>query len=240
MKGDWESAKKMLAQDEDAVTAYITANHETLLHRAVGTGKAIHFVDKLVGLMPREALALQNGQNETALSVAARFGNTKAAIILVNKNPALLQMKNHDGLFPVHLAALYAHKETLLYLMTATKDDHHPSPYADQSGVQLLVHVIVSGLFDVALDLVHHHPNLATLKLENVDYPLKALARKASAFPSGCQLNFWQRFIYDRVPVKLENYPNNPNADDIENPADNCQLFLQMSGRGNLFISGLS
>ncbi|XP_059635948.1 uncharacterized protein LOC132278152 [Cornus florida] len=238
MKGDWESAKKMLAEDEDAVTAYITANNETLLHRAVGTGKAIHFVEKLVELMPREALALQNRQNETALSVAARFGNTEAAIILVDKNPALLQMKNNIGLFPVHLAALYAHKETLLYLMTATKGHHHPSPYADQSGVQLLVHVIASGLFDVALDLAHRHPNLVTLKLENGDYPLKAIARKASAFPSGCRLNLWQRFIYSRVPVKLENYPpNNPNSGDIENPADNCQVFLQMSGRGNFFIS---
>ncbi|XP_059633230.1 protein ACCELERATED CELL DEATH 6-like [Cornus florida] len=233
MKGDWESAKRLLAQDKSALTAYVTANNETLLHRAVGTHKAIDFLEKLVELMPWEALALRNYPSETALCTAARLGNTKAAMILVDKNPALLQMKNNDGLFPVHLAALYAHKETLLYLMKATIDHHHPTPYADQySGVRLLVHVIDSGFLDVALDLVQRDPDLATfIKLDNGDYPLLAITKKPSAFPSGCRLNFWQRFIYSRVPVKLENYSNNPNAGDIENPnagdienpADNCQ-----------------
>ncbi|XP_059633229.1 uncharacterized protein LOC132276004 [Cornus florida] len=234
MKDDWERA-----QDEDMATAYINGYHETLLHRAVGTGRSIHFVEKLVELMPKEALVLQNLRNDTALSVAARLGNTKAAIILVDKNPDLLQMKNNDGLFPVHLAALYAHKETLLYLMKATTDHHHPTPYADHySGVLLLVQLIVSGFYDVALDLVHHHPDLSTkfMRIENNDYPLKAIARKASAFRSGCRLNFWQRFIYSSVPVKLENYPNNnPNTCDTQNPADISQVPPQMSGRENYY-----
>ncbi|XP_059635949.1 uncharacterized protein LOC132278153 [Cornus florida] len=163
----------MLAEDEDAFTACFSTNKETLLHRAVGRGKSIIFVEKLIELMPREALALQNGQGETALSVTARSGNTKAAMILVDKNPSLLQMKTTQ---------------------------------------------------DGALDLIQRHPNLATfMKLDNGEYPLKAIARKQSAFPC--------------VPMKLENYPNNPNAGDIENPADNCQVLTQMSGRKNFFIS---
>ena len=60
---------------------------------------------------------------------------------------------------------------------------------------------------DVALDLIHQYPELATSKIElgNITAtkvpavptsPLANLAAKVSAFPSGSRLNFWQRRIY--------------------------------------------
>ena len=49
---------------------------------------------------------------------------------------------------------------------------------------------------DVALDFVRRKPHLVTLKLDNGDSVLKAMARKSSAFPSGTPLNLWQHILY--------------------------------------------
>ncbi|KAK2995707.1 hypothetical protein RJ640_020173 [Escallonia rubra] len=189
LKGDWESARRFLNQDEDALTAKITALLMTALHVVVGTGKAIHFVENLVNLIPNEALALYDDYGNTPLHVAALVGNTETAIILMRKNPALLHMGNNRGWLPVHRAALNAHRNTLLYLLAAHKDNMDSKSLADQSSVELLVSVTDSGFFDVAMSLVQHYPELVTLKLENGDYALKAIARKASAFPSGSALS---------------------------------------------------
>ncbi|KAA8544475.1 hypothetical protein F0562_022485 [Nyssa sinensis] len=218
LRGNWNSAKKFFDQDGAAVTAKITVNLDTALYLAVGTGKAIHFVENLVELMPTEALALQNIVGQTALMVAAIVGNTRAAVILVKKNPALLYTKDGKGNLPVHCAAYCDKRETLLYLLSVTKDEIKHSPFEGQIGVRLLIAVITSGFLDMALDLVQHHPSLATLKADNGDTPLKAIARMASAFPSGTRLNYWERLIYSCVPVELKNYHNDPNRGDIENP----------------------
>ncbi|CAK9138513.1 unnamed protein product [Ilex paraguariensis] len=241
LRGDWESAKRFMKQDEAAATARITALSSTVLHVVVGTGKTVHFVEKLVKLMPTDALALRDDYGNTALNVAAVVGNTEAAVILVKKNPALLHIRNNTGFLPVHRAGLNAHRDTLLYLLTIHKDDIEPGPLADQSGVQLLVSVIDSGFFDVALDLVQHYPSMGTMKLKNGDSGLKAIARKASAFPSGSCLSFWERLIYSFVHVKVENRSQDPHGGDIENPADSSQVFEQICGliclfEGNQFI----
>lgn len=49
---------------------------------------------------------------------------------------------------------------------------------------------------DVALELVARYPNLAALKLQDGDSALLAIARKASAFASGSDLNLWESLIY--------------------------------------------
>ncbi|KAK3022807.1 hypothetical protein RJ639_047056 [Escallonia herrerae] len=232
LKGDWERARRFLNQDEDALTAKITALSMTVLHVVVGTGKAIHFVENLVNLMPSEALALYDDYGNTPLNVAALVGNTEAAVILMRKNPALLYMGNNRGWLPVHRAALNAHRNTLQYFLAAHKDNMDSKSLADQSGVELLVSVIDSGFFDVAMSLVQHYPELATFKLENGNYALKAIARKASAFPSGSGLSLWQRFIYARVPIKLEDYYENLDGVDVEKLVGKSQVFVPMCGSG--------
>ncbi|KAA8544476.1 hypothetical protein F0562_022484 [Nyssa sinensis] len=185
LRGDWDSAKKFIDQDEAAVTAKITLNLDTALHVAVGT---------------------------------AITGNTRAAVILVKKSPALLYIKDGKGNVPVHYAAYSDKRDTLLYLLSVTKDEIKHGPFEGQIGVRLLIAVIMSGFLDVALDLVQQYPSLATLKDDSGDTPLNAIARKASAFPSGTPLNYWERLIYSCVPVELKNSPNDPNRGDVENP----------------------
>ncbi|KAK2971014.1 hypothetical protein RJ640_000363 [Escallonia rubra] len=232
VRGDWKTAEKFFNRDKHAVTARISACSETAIQIAAATGKAIHFVEKLVHMMPPEALLLQSKTGDTALSFAATVGNTKAVTALVEKNPSSLYIRNRGGQLPLHLAAGFAHKDTLLYLLRVTEEDVGSSPpFAGQSGVELLVHVIISGFFDIALDLVKHFIHLAKVNPEKGDSPLTAISRKASAFRSGIRLKFWEKLIYYCAPIILENCSNNKNGGDIEDPTDTSQGLMQMVDR---------
>lgn len=239
LKGDWESAKSFFDKDKDAVTAKIGKQSRTALHIAVGTGESIHFVQHLVNLMPIEALALGDVDGNTALHIAALVGNTEAAIIMLEKNPALIHIRHYGGRLPVHRAAICARKDTLRHLLdTHYKVDNTTDPgfLAGQSGVLLLVRVIESRFLDVALELVARYPNLAALKLQDGDSALLAIARKASAFTSGSDLNLWESLIYScvSVPVQFEDYLKNPDGGDIEDPVDKS-MVLQASGSPRLY-----
>ncbi|XP_021727660.1 uncharacterized protein LOC110694800 [Chenopodium quinoa] len=84
VRGDWNEARKFLDEDPEALIAKITIASETALHIAVGTGKDLEFVEKLIRRMSPEDLALTDQNGETALSVAAVVGNIRAAKLLVN------------------------------------------------------------------------------------------------------------------------------------------------------------
>ncbi|KAF7142419.1 hypothetical protein RHSIM_Rhsim05G0009600 [Rhododendron simsii] len=101
----------------------------TALNIAVMVGKEnIHFVEKLVELMPVEALTSTNISSETPLHVAATVGNTEAAAILAGKHPPLLYIgaagkASTNDMLPIHYAAIFARRDALMYLLDVTRDD---------------------------------------------------------------------------------------------------------------------
>ncbi|KAI8017735.1 Calcium-binding protein PBP1 [Camellia lanceoleosa] len=142
LRGDWDSAERFFDQDPDALTAHITDGKDTALHVAIRSGRSIEFVEKLVDLMPPEALALRNSSGCTALISAALYGNTKAAVIVVEKHDTSLYIRNDQNSLPLHCAANNGHKDNLMYLLSVTKEDHPVSkPFAYPSGAQLLLQV---------------------------------------------------------------------------------------------------
>ncbi|GMP36783.1 hypothetical protein CsSME_00008792 [Camellia sinensis var. sinensis] len=155
LKGDWDSAKGFFDQDPDALTAHITDAKQTALHLAISSGRSIEFVGKLVDLMPPEALALRASQGRTALHIAALYGNTKAAVILVEKHPTSLYIRSYDqNQLPLHFAANGGHKDTLLYLLSVTKEDDPVSkPFAYPSGALLLYHAVDSEFYGEQRDV---------------------------------------------------------------------------------------
>ncbi|KAM7473579.1 hypothetical protein LguiB_020822 [Lonicera macranthoides] len=229
LRGNWEFIENFIDKDKDALTAKINEISMTTLQVVIGTGQYNQMVQKLVQLMPTEALALTDDYGNNALTVAAIIGNKEAASILVKKNPSLLHMRNNKGLLPIMRAASNAHKSTLVFLLGVHKEDVGPCSLKGQAGVELLISIIDSGFFDVALDLVRRYPHLVKLKLDNGDSVLKAMARKSSAFPSGTPLSLWQRILYSRVPVNFENYSKTPHGFDIESPYNKTQEFMQLS-----------
>ncbi|KAL2553767.1 Ankyrin repeat family protein [Forsythia ovata] len=233
IQGDWKSASIFFDSNPDAITARITKILETVLHIAVGRSEAIHFVEKLVELMPVEALPLTSKFSETAVHYAAKYGNIKAAKLLVARDPGLPHIWSDTNLLPLHLAALFGHKEMVSFLLTVTKDNIEPNPFADKPGITLLISIVYSGFYDVALDLVQRYPKLAVTISPGGNTALSILAGKPSAFLSGCSLGFWQKFIYSCVPVKLAKISHRQSRNDIENLSeptpkhiDKCCRFL--------------
>ncbi|KAI8019179.1 Ankyrin repeat and sterile alpha motif domain-containing protein 1B [Camellia lanceoleosa] len=149
LRGEWDSAERFFDQDPDARTAHITDGKDTALHVAIKSGRSIEFVKKLVDLMPPEALALRNSSGCTALISAALYGNTKGVVIVVKKHPTSLYIRGDQNLLPLHCAANNGHKDTLLYLLSVTKEDDHPvfKPFAYPSGALLLLQVIDSEFY---------------------------------------------------------------------------------------------
>jgi len=242
LQGDWESAERFFNRDKSGLTARVNKLRETALHVSVGVGsKSINFVKNLIANMPVEALEIQDHLSATALHIAAWVGNLEAAKALVERHPRLIYMRDVRSWLPFHLAAFNAHKDTLSYLVDLHKFDPMSQLFNNEdSGACFLVHSIVSGFYDVALDFVKKYPTLATSKQDNGNYGLKAMARKASAFPSACQHNFWQRIIYAHVPVKLDDCIIYQNEGDIENPVDNSQVIVQKYNWARVLMQYLS
>ncbi|PIN11231.1 hypothetical protein CDL12_16175 [Handroanthus impetiginosus] len=204
VKGDWESARNFFDQDPDAVTAKITKASETALHVAVGIGKAKHFVKKLLELIPTEALVnLRDELGHTALHCAASFGNVEEAKLLVSKDPGLTNTQCNSSSLPIHMAALYANKDMVSYLLTVTRDDMDPNPFADKSGLQLLNLVIHAEFYDLAIYIVQLYPSLATLISPAGNTALRMIAEKPAAFLRISSLSCWQRLLYSCVPAKF-------------------------------------
>ncbi|XP_057468197.1 uncharacterized protein LOC130757479 [Actinidia eriantha] len=235
LEGNWRSAEKFFEQHQEAFRVPITKALDTALHIAVGTGKALHFVKKLVQAMPLEALELCDYNGFTVLHTAASVGNTAAAMFLVEKRPELLHIPCNCQRFPIHVAAMQGRKETLWYLLSVTTNNPASMDYDGQSGIWLLLFIMASEFYDVALKLIRDYPDLATSKIESGNTALASLAVKASAFSSGSRLNFWQRIIYYCVPESCSEDHNRGDIEDQNNipPIYNWTQFFG----ANLYIS---
>ncbi|XP_042487981.1 uncharacterized protein LOC122068154 isoform X2 [Macadamia integrifolia] len=198
LKGDWATAKMFLICNPGADRAPITDGHETALHIAAGA-RRVEFVEELVKWMQPHDLVLKNKFDNTALCFAAASGITQIAKVMVAKNPTLLAVRGCKRMTPLNISALLGNRDMVWYLYSATGD----SVLTEEDRISLLIATITTNLFDVALDLLNKYPSLAIARDGNGETALHALARKPSAFASGCNFGVWQRFIYlcDHVEV---------------------------------------
>ncbi|XP_058199143.1 uncharacterized protein LOC131314490 isoform X2 [Rhododendron vialii] len=232
LRADWALAKRFSEEHEGALARIIKTFEETALQIAVGAGRstrAINFIRNLVDKMPPEALEIVNAYKRSALFNAAWMGNTEAVKIIWQKRPSLVFDRDKYGYSPLDIAAVNAKKDTLLYLLDVTKDDPFSKLFPDEdSAAHLLISVITSGYYEIALYLVEKYPKLAVSRRKNGDCGLQALARKCSAFKSGSRHQWWQRVIYNHVPVKLNDFAvSHSRGDDIENAVDDPQVAGQ-------------
>ncbi|KAI3950793.1 hypothetical protein MKW92_018626 [Papaver armeniacum] len=207
LKGDWETAEQFLGNHPCALNAVITGYQRTALHVAASSGH-LSFTLKLVALMDVGALALQDSYNgDTALHFAAVAGITEAAKAMITKNNNLTQIQNKNGWTALLLCASYVAKEQkdmIQYLCTETRNEEPSMPFSGIFGAQLLCNITGAGLHDVALYLVQKYPNLATARDQIGCTALNVLAQKASSFPSGSQLGFWESSIYSMIPLQVD------------------------------------
>ncbi|KAJ6676275.1 CASKIN [Salix viminalis] len=161
--------------------------------------KADVFIKSHPGSMTQTDLALRNKYKNTALCYAAASGVTKIAEMMVGKNRNLPMMRNNRGVTPLHIAALFGHKDMVWYLYSVTSDEC----LTRDDYIGLLIATISTDLFDVALSIIQHQPELAIQRDLNGETALHVLARKSSAFASKSGLGIWHRVIYPWIFVEV-------------------------------------
>ncbi|KAK1560493.1 hypothetical protein Q3G72_027229 [Acer saccharum] len=123
--------------------------------------------------MTSEDLTLQTNVGNTALCFAAASGVKKIAEVMVNKNRKLPSIRGSKGATPLCMAALLGHREMVWYLYSLTNEEDQN----EKDRIELLVAVINAGLYDVALDLIQHHPTLVVARDGNGETALHVFVK---------------------------------------------------------------
>ncbi|KAL4560361.1 hypothetical protein LXL04_032511 [Taraxacum kok-saghyz] len=180
MKADWETANHIIGSPEYILRYSITENCETALHVAASAQKSnnnsIEFVQNLVDRMSRADLQLQNKNGNTALCLAAAAGNVEIAKIMVTRNRDLPTIPNGEKMMPLYIAVLFGNVEMVHYLYEESQHMDGPG-WTSINRSWVFLKCIELDLFDFALRILDHHPQLA----QNAN-ALCALARKPLAF----------------------------------------------------------
>ncbi|MFS8010190.1 putative ankyrin repeat-containing domain-containing protein [Helianthus anomalus] len=127
IKSDWKVAKHLINKKPELLRSSITSFGDTALHLAVRIKRSKHaekFVTKLVDMMDKEDLALQNESFNTALYLAAAAGDINAVKPMVEKNRILTTIPGDVGgtTMPLYAAAFYANFEVVKYLYENSND----------------------------------------------------------------------------------------------------------------------
>ncbi|RZC44338.1 hypothetical protein C5167_037287 [Papaver somniferum] len=220
VNGDWDEASKFLEENPEAITKAITNNLHTALHIAVFRMVDLMFVREIIKLMPLEALEKKTADGLTSLHLAALYGYTKAAELIVTKNPKTTQILSEDEyeLVPLESAirtVTVGQKETVEYLYSVTRHEH-PSPFSGHRGAKLLYKTIDAGFNDIALSIVQRFPRLVTQRTKEDNIcGLELMAERPFAFRSGAKLTLWQRCIYSLIQVNVDStYDQDTQAKD--------------------------
>ncbi|KAG5242764.1 ankyrin repeat-containing protein [Salix suchowensis] len=173
LSGDWETAEGIYRSFPGEVNARITKRGETALHIAAAA-EHTHFVKKLVKRMSAEALTYKNEAGNTSFCFAAISGVEALAKVMMKTGHDLAMTRGRENLLPIYMAALLGHRGMVSYLYDETKEQ-----LTDSDRITLLVALINSDIFDVALKMLEAHPRLAYDRDEHELTALHALAQKS-------------------------------------------------------------
>ncbi|CAM8900700.1 unnamed protein product [Rhodiola kirilowii] len=189
---DWPAAAAIFHEFPDAIRERITCWGETALHLAVGSNSSHNFVAQLTKkILKVDPLILgictESGNN--VLHYAAKAGNLKDAMVMVEEVPTMTLFYNFADQTPLHIAAACGRRKTFEYLLTMTEMAHlhefnWSSPFTGMMGLNLVVSVIEAEFYDLALKLLKNYPTLATGEV-NGNSALTTLATKQTRFGYG-------------------------------------------------------
>ncbi|KAI4347929.1 hypothetical protein L6164_008702 [Bauhinia variegata] len=199
-RGDLEDVMKFLEAHPEGVNAIISEIEETALHVAV-TFEHLHIVKELVNKMQEGDLEWRDQFGETALVTAACTGIIEMAKCMIEKNRNLPMIPTNDGVLPVTHAVISNQKEMARYLYLVTPLEELV-PEMGYHGANLLRQCFLSDAIDFSLDLVRRCPGLAIALNEENATLLWYLSNNPSKFPSGGQLLFWERWIYNWIQIE--------------------------------------
>ncbi|KAI3903926.1 hypothetical protein MKW92_047369 [Papaver armeniacum] len=207
--GDCEKTIEFLKNNPEVVNQGVTHRSHTVLHIAIFDKRGMKLIEEIVKLMSPELLEYKAGQYDcTALHYAAQYGNFKAIVLLVNKNPRLPLLRDKRGFTPLDIAlqnvSIYQ-KEVVEYLYSVTKDVEDGNPFSGDEGASTFCELIQAYFYDIALFLVMKFPTLATTKSNRFGMcGLEMIVRRPFAFQSGTKLTWWHNLIYSLIQVDMK------------------------------------
>ncbi|KAK7813869.1 ankyrin-2 [Quercus suber] len=193
---DWDKIKEILKKHPEVLGKNITVKNKKVLHLAVFAGHE-NIVQELVKQMSENDLVLEKRDQfgYTALAETTLHGNCEMAKCMIDKNHKLVRIPSYKKLLPVVLAVFHKHIKLARYLYRRT-------PLKDLlaenglNGVTLMIQVMYTRDFDIALDLIRCNQNLAFALDREECSPLSALASMPHAFKRS-KLVFWKQWIYE-------------------------------------------
>ncbi|KAA8517906.1 hypothetical protein F0562_015380 [Nyssa sinensis] len=211
VEDDWERTKNLLDSHPEGRSTRLSKG-ETILHTAVLCNH-VQLVEEIVNLMSIEELEapLPYRDGATALHLAASGGVVKIAEPMVNKNRNLLCLKDNSDYLPVALAYAKGQKNMTKYLFSVIGVEELNLDRS-HSGATMLTTAIMSQDYDFALEIHDRCPQLTTMPNVNRATALETLAVMASAFPSGSQLRFWQKWIYNCINLQPTDAGNSEDS----------------------------
>lgn len=195
--GDWGKIKKILEKHPKILGKNITALNKKVLHMAVFAGQK-KVVENLMEYMidkNDKDLRKRDKYGYTALAETTLHGNYEMAEYMIGKDDKLARIPSYNKLLPVVLAVFHKHIKLArsLYRRTPLEDllaDH------GLNGVTLIIQVMYTGDFDIALDLMRRTQNWTFALDKEECSPLSALASMPRAFKRS-KLVFWKQWIYE-------------------------------------------
>ncbi|KAH6822111.1 hypothetical protein C2S53_017722 [Perilla frutescens var. hirtella] len=157
LEGDWVAAEVLLSRDPTLAFDHITEDGDRALHVATAM-KHEEFVQKLVEKMSPSDLELLDGQGYTACCYAAISGVVEIAAALMKKNTNLIK----NNVTALQKAAFCGNKEMVSYLLKFTQVED----FLNEQWFDLLLLVVRTKMYDVALELLEKNGSLATMKNE--------------------------------------------------------------------------
>ncbi|KAH9678654.1 ANK REP REGION domain-containing protein [Citrus sinensis] len=172
LNGDWAVAKDIYDKYKVEIGQEITNLGNTALHVAA-QANCIDFVKELLKMMSTEDLAKKNKIGCTAFFYAAASGMVEIVEEMMKGNKDIAMVPDMDGTLPIVRAAALEQGQMVLLLHKQTKNS-----LTDDDCIELLVQLIETGFYVVALQLLRDRPRLATKRAENEETALHVLARK--------------------------------------------------------------
>ncbi|CAL8162055.1 unnamed protein product [Prunus armeniaca] len=210
IKGDWDTAKRILTNNPTLLSASITKGWQTALHIAAGA-RHIHFVEELVKMMDEEDLALQDKKENTALSLAAEAGSIEIAKIMIQKNKFLPTIQTGKGPTPLFKAALLGQSEMACYLYPKT----YPT-LSETNRNALFFSCIDTGLYDLAMKMLEDDTTLATASNSKAETALHVLARRPLEFGGRSTLGMCSRLMKSLVSGIEDSYKSSKQTKALE------------------------
>ncbi|KAI3889013.1 hypothetical protein MKX03_012446 [Papaver bracteatum] len=211
LRGEWNSIIRFYTLHQVSNIDIEDDNNRNVLVSPVSGDTILHIcalcrrtdiMKQLLSILPAEKrlLSVPNRKGNTVLHEASRTGIVEMAKLILNKeinggDQVLISVRNLNGETPIYWAAMYGHRDMLLFLnatassieiirstSTSTADD----PLITRTDGSTILHaVVLAESYDVALEIMEIYPDLASCSNGDGAMASHMLALSPSSFKSG-------------------------------------------------------